>query len=113
MTTGREKGAADGRSATTTASSAASGTTLLAAIGFGVGVLGLLALLVVASLTPVAAHASLSASAPGLDVLVSDTVLRCAAVVIFLSVAGVLFLSSARQWSVLAQRENAAQPRQR
>jgi len=78
----------------------------VAAVGFALGVAGLLALVTVAFLAPVEAEAGLTGGGTlGLGLVANEIELRSAGVLIFLVVAGALFLSSARQSNALAVGE--------
>lgn len=75
-----------------------------AAVGFALGVAGLLALVTVAFLAPVEAEAGLAGGQSlGLSLVANEIELRSAGVLIFLVVSGALFLSSARQTNALRE----------
>ena len=78
----------------------------IATIGFAAGIVALLALVVIASLTPVGAEAGLpAATSAALRMTANDLELRSAGVLIFIAVAVALFIVSARPRRVLARND--------
>jgi hypothetical protein len=89
-----------------------SGLTWWAAAGFTIGMAALLALVMIASATPVDAEV-LVAQRFGLDIVGGDFVLRSAGILFFLIAAGALFAQSATHSRQLEAAERKRNPRPR